>query len=75
MGTPKPGDFPIGSVESRAAMRLQLSTQKDGPPTEPTFSVGGIVVHGPVTFGVGKIAEEFFASNDPSARAWRGERT
>ena len=27
MDTPKPGDFPIGSVESRAAMRLQLSNQ------------------------------------------------
>ena len=29
MGTPKPGDFPIGSVESRAAIRLQLSKQTD----------------------------------------------
>ena len=27
MNTPKPGDFPIGSVESRAAMRFQLSNQ------------------------------------------------
>ena len=27
MNTPRPGDFPIGSVESRAAMRLQLSNQ------------------------------------------------
>jgi hypothetical protein len=25
MDTPKPGDFPIGSVESRAAMRLRLN--------------------------------------------------
>jgi hypothetical protein len=29
MNIPKPGDFPVGSVESRAAMRLQLSTQTD----------------------------------------------
>jgi len=29
MNTPKPGDFPVGSVESRAAMRLQLSNQRD----------------------------------------------
>lgn len=28
MDTPKPGDFPIGSVESRAAMRLQLVNQR-----------------------------------------------
>ncbi len=28
MNTPKPGDFPVGSVESRAAMRLQLSNQE-----------------------------------------------
>jgi len=28
MNTPKPGDFPIGSVESRAAMRLHLSSQQ-----------------------------------------------
>jgi hypothetical protein len=26
---PRPGDFPIGSVESRAAMRLQLKNQGD----------------------------------------------
>jgi len=29
MNTPKPGDFPVGSVESRAAMRLQLSKQSE----------------------------------------------
>jgi hypothetical protein len=29
MDTPKPGDFPIGSVESRAAMRLQLVSLRD----------------------------------------------
>ena len=28
MDTPKPGDFPIGSIESRAAMRLQLSNER-----------------------------------------------
>ena len=27
MNTPKPGDFPIGSVESRAVMRFELSNQ------------------------------------------------
>jgi hypothetical protein len=27
MDAPRPGDFPIGSVESRAAMRLQLSNE------------------------------------------------
>lgn len=32
MDTPKPGDFPIGSVESRAAMRLQLSNKTDARP-------------------------------------------
>jgi hypothetical protein len=31
MNTPKPGDFPIGSIESRAAMRLQLSNQRQKP--------------------------------------------
>src|SRR6266567_2173442 len=34
MDTPKPGDFPIGSVESRAAMRLQLSNQTAEPRVE-----------------------------------------
>jgi hypothetical protein len=29
MNAPKPGDFPIGSVESRAAMRFELSKQTD----------------------------------------------
>jgi hypothetical protein len=29
VGMPKPGDFPIGSVESRAAMRLQLVNRRD----------------------------------------------
>jgi hypothetical protein len=29
--TPKPGDFPIGSVESRAAMRLQLLNEGNAP--------------------------------------------
>ena len=31
MDTPKPGDFPVGSVESRAAMRLQLAKQAERP--------------------------------------------
>ena len=31
MDAPKPGDFPVGSVESRAAMRLQLSNQGQKP--------------------------------------------
>jgi hypothetical protein len=31
---PKPGDYPIGSVESRAAMRLQLSNQTAEPRLE-----------------------------------------
>jgi hypothetical protein len=29
MDTPRPGDFPIGSIESRAAMRLQLANRRD----------------------------------------------
>ena len=29
MDTPKPGDFPIGGVESRDAMRLHLSNRRD----------------------------------------------
>jgi hypothetical protein len=32
VNTPKPGDFPIGSVESRAAMRFELSNQRDAEP-------------------------------------------
>jgi len=66
MDAPKPGDFPIGSVESRAAMRLQLSNKKDAPLSERrvTFSTGEIIAYGPVTFGVGEIAEEFFAHSD-----------
>jgi hypothetical protein len=66
MGTPKPGDFPLGSVESRAAMRLQLSSEREAQSTErrATFSVGGIVAYGPVTFSVGKFAEEFFAHRE-----------
>ena len=31
MNTPRPGDFPIGSVESRAAMRFELSNQAQKP--------------------------------------------
>lgn len=31
MDTPKPGDFPIGSVESRAAMRFELSNERSAP--------------------------------------------
>jgi hypothetical protein len=31
VNTPKPGDFPIGSVESRAAMRLQITEQGSRP--------------------------------------------
>jgi hypothetical protein len=31
MNTPKPGDFPIGSIESRAAMRLYLSNKRGAP--------------------------------------------
>ncbi len=34
MDIPKPGDFPIGSVESRAAMRLQLSNETAEPRVE-----------------------------------------
>ncbi|HXN23328.1 MAG TPA: hypothetical protein VOA41_11365 [Candidatus Dormibacteraeota bacterium] len=30
--TPKPGDFPIGSVESRAAMRALILHRKDSEP-------------------------------------------
>lgn len=31
MDTPKPGDFPIGSVESRAAMRFEILHQGQKP--------------------------------------------
>jgi hypothetical protein len=31
MDTPRPGDFPIGSIESRVAMRLQLANRRDSP--------------------------------------------
>jgi hypothetical protein len=31
MDTPRPGDFPIGSVESRTEMRLQLSNERGAP--------------------------------------------
>jgi hypothetical protein len=27
----KPGDFPLGSVQSRAAARIQMKNQKGGP--------------------------------------------
>jgi len=32
VNTPRPGDFPIGSVESRAAMRFELSNQSNNRP-------------------------------------------
>ena len=32
MDTPKPGDFPVGSVESRAAMRFEILNQGQKPP-------------------------------------------
>jgi hypothetical protein len=32
MDTPKPADFPIGSIESRAAMRFEILNQGQKPP-------------------------------------------
>jgi hypothetical protein len=59
-------------------MRLQLSNEKSVPPAERrvTLSVGEIVTYGPVTFGVGEIAEEFFAHGDhPTGQGSKREHT
>jgi hypothetical protein len=40
--TLRPGDFPVGSLESRAAMRFQIANQRDAPPAMEIVTVSTV---------------------------------